>query len=59
MASASDVDATQVQASTGITPKTLTAILKDKLQAIHVDIHDMSGKSETGSIRMEIKSLIR
>ena len=43
MASSSDVDAVNVQNSTGITPETLKATLKEKLQASHVDIEDMSG----------------
>lgn len=43
MASTSDVDAARVQNSTGITPETLKATLKEKLQAIRVDIEDMSG----------------
>ena len=47
MAAASDVDASEVQASTGITPETLKATLENKLQAMHVDIQDMSGKLYT------------
>ena len=43
MASSSDVDATKVQNSTGITPETLKATLREKLQANHVDVEDMSG----------------
>lgn len=46
MASAAetDVQAEAVANSSGITPDSLKATLKEKLQASHVDINDMSGK---------------
>ena len=43
MSARTDLEAEQNQASTGITPETLTATLKQKLDALHVDIQDLSG----------------
>ena len=46
MSARTDVEAEQTQASTGVTPDTLGATLKDKLEASHVDIADLSGMSD-------------
>ncbi|KAK0263948.1 hypothetical protein B0A54_02546 [Friedmanniomyces endolithicus] len=43
MSSRADLEAEKTQASTGVTPSTLTATLKAKLEASHVDIQDLSG----------------
>lgn len=43
MSARTDVEAEQSQAATGITPDTLSATLKEKLEASHVDISDLSG----------------
>ena len=43
MSARTDVEAQQTQASTGITPDALGAALKEKLEASHVDISDLSG----------------
>ncbi|KAI9727294.1 MAG: hypothetical protein M1828_006913 [Chrysothrix sp. TS-e1954] len=43
MSARTDVEASQTQASTGITPETLKQKLEDSLGATHVDIEDMSG----------------
>jgi hypothetical protein len=37
---------TQATASTTVTPESITAILKSKLDASHVEIEDMSGKQD-------------
>ena len=58
MASATDIDATETQNSTGITPETLKETLKDKLQASHVDIHDMSGTHNTSIIDLAYAFII-
>jgi hypothetical protein len=43
MSARTDVEAVQNQASSGITPDALSATLKEKLEASHVDISDLSG----------------
>lgn len=43
MSARTDVEAEQTQAATGVTPDTLGATLKSKLDASHVDIADLSG----------------
>lgn len=43
MSARTDAEAEQTQESTGITPDTLGATLKEKLEASHVDISDLSG----------------
>lgn len=43
MSARTDAEAQETQASTGVTPDTLGATLKDKLAASHVDIQDLSG----------------
>ncbi|KAJ9623925.1 hypothetical protein H2203_005371 [Taxawa tesnikishii (nom. ined.)] len=43
MSARTDVEASQTQASTGITPDTLKSTLSTKLEATHVDIEDLSG----------------
>ncbi|KAF2487100.1 bola protein [Neohortaea acidophila] len=43
MAANTDAAAEQTQASTGITPATLSRTLEQKLSASHVDISDLSG----------------
>ncbi|KAK4903390.1 hypothetical protein LTR27_000321 [Elasticomyces elasticus] len=43
MSARTDVEAQETQASTGVTPDTLGATLKEKLEASHVDIQDLSG----------------
>lgn len=45
MSARTDVEASQTQASTGITPDTLKSTLSTKLEATHVDIEDLSGQS--------------
>lgn len=47
MASAAETDtqAENVANTSGITPDSLKATLKEKLQASHVDINDMSGEA--------------
>ena len=47
MSANTDVQAEQVQASTGVTPDTLGATLKEKLGASYVDIADLSGTPRT------------
>ena len=51
MASAAETDtqAEIVANTSGITPDSLKATLKEKLQASHVDINDMSGEAPTFS----------
>ena len=49
MSARTDFEAEQIQASTGITPDTLGATLKDKLDASHVDIADLSGMRDQRS----------
>ncbi|KXT18826.1 hypothetical protein AC579_8203 [Pseudocercospora musae] len=43
MSARTDLEAEQTQASTGITPETLSATLREKLDAVHVDVSDLSG----------------
>lgn len=43
MSARTDAEAEQNQLSSGITPDTLTIKLKEKLDASHVDIADLSG----------------
>lgn len=43
MSARTDTEAAETQNSTGITPDTLAATLKEKLAAQHVDIQDLSG----------------
>lgn len=43
MSARTDAEAEQNQATTGVTPDTLGATLKAKLEASHVDIQDLSG----------------
>ena len=43
MSARTDEEASQVQASSGITPESLSTTLKSKLEASHVDISDLSG----------------
>lgn len=43
MSARTDEEAEQVQASSGITPESLSSTLKAKLEAEHVDISDLSG----------------
>ncbi|KAI9654370.1 MAG: hypothetical protein M1821_006686 [Bathelium mastoideum] len=43
MSARTDVEATENQASTGITPETLRVKLVEKLEAQHVQIEDLSG----------------
>ncbi len=43
MSARTDLEAEKTQASTGVTPSTLTTTLKHKLEASHVDIQDLSG----------------
>lgn len=44
MSARTDVEATETQNSTGITPDTLSQTLKSKLDAAHVEISDLSGR---------------
>lgn len=43
MSARTDLEATQNQASSGVTTNTLTKTLTQKLEATHVDIEDLSG----------------
>ncbi|TKA83122.1 hypothetical protein B0A55_00901 [Friedmanniomyces simplex] len=43
MSARTDTEAQETQAATGITPSTLSTIIKTKLEASHVDIQDLSG----------------
>ncbi|KAH0290279.1 bola-like protein [Aureobasidium namibiae CBS 147.97] len=43
MSARTDVEATQNQLSSGVTPESLKATLFEKLEAHHVDIQDLSG----------------
>ncbi|CAK4002694.1 bola domain-containing [Lecanosticta acicola] len=43
MSARTDAEAEQNQLSSGITPDTLETTLRDKLEASHVDIADLSG----------------
>ncbi|KAI4730399.1 hypothetical protein E4T49_01849 [Aureobasidium sp. EXF-10728] len=43
MSARTDVEATQNQLSSGVTPESLKATLFEKLDAQHVDIQDLSG----------------
>ncbi|KAI5199945.1 hypothetical protein E4T39_05985 [Aureobasidium subglaciale] len=43
MSARTDVEATQNQLSSGVTPESLKATLIEKLEAQHVDIQDLSG----------------
>ena len=43
MSARTDVEAEQNQAASGITPDSLGATLREKLEASHVDIADLSG----------------
>lgn len=45
MSARTDTEATDNQASSGVTPDTLKSTLESQLGAVHVDIQDMSGKS--------------
>ena len=45
MSARTDTEASSNQASSGVTPDTLGATLREKLEASHVDIQDLSGKS--------------
>jgi len=46
MSARTDTEATQTQAATGITPEILKSTLTHKLEAVHVDIEDLSGAPE-------------
>jgi len=43
MSARTDTEAASNQASSGITPDSLGATLREKLEASHVDIQDLSG----------------
>lgn len=45
MSARTDTEATSNQNSSGVTPATLDATLREKLEAQHVDIADLSGTS--------------
>lgn len=44
MSARTDAEAQVTQSETGITPDALSASLKERLEASHVDISDLSGK---------------
>lgn len=46
MSARTDVEATQNQLSSGVTPESLKATLFEKLEAQHVDIQDLSGNCD-------------
>jgi hypothetical protein len=50
----SDPEAAQNQLSSGVTPETLDAALREKLGAVHVDIADLSGTTTTSRRRRGI-----
>lgn len=43
MSARTDAEAEQNQLNSGVTPDTLRATLQEKLEAVHVDIADLSG----------------
>ncbi|CAK1367332.1 putative bolA-like protein [Cercospora beticola] len=43
MSARTDAEAEQNQLNSGVTPETLRATLQEKLEAVHVDIADLSG----------------
>jgi hypothetical protein len=43
MSAETDVQAAEIAASAGITPRSIKATLTEKLQAQHVDVEDISG----------------
>jgi hypothetical protein len=45
MAAATDTQAAVEADASGVTPESITATLKSKLDASHVEIEDMSGKN--------------
>lgn len=49
MSARTDAEALETQSETGITPETLSATLREKLEASHVDISDLSGTPSEGS----------
>lgn len=49
MSAQTDVEATQNQHSSGVTPESLKATLYQKLEAEYVDIVDLSGAHDTVS----------
>ena len=51
MSARTDEEASQVQASSGVTPESLSTTLKSKLGASHVDISDLSGTLNTTSFQ--------
>lgn len=54
MSARTDIEAEQNQMSSGITPDTLSATLKEKLDAVHVDIADLSGTGCTSTVGQEV-----
>lgn len=59
MSARTDSEATQNQASSGVTPDTLRATLVQKLEAQHVDIVDLSGTCNSNSLSRDHQSLNR
>nr|POE47945.1 putative bola-like protein c8c9.11 [Quercus suber] len=53
MSARTDAEAAQNQASSGITPATLTSVLQNKLGASHVDIADLSGAWGDDNARLD------
>ncbi|KAF2211376.1 hypothetical protein CERZMDRAFT_43596 [Cercospora zeae-maydis SCOH1-5] len=43
MSARADAELEQTQLNSGVTPETLRATLQEKLEAVHVDIADLSG----------------
>lgn len=51
MSARTDTEASSNQASSGVTPDTLGATLREKLEASHVDIQDLSGSLPNTKLR--------
>ena len=52
MSARTDVEATQNQLSSGVTPDSLKATLFDKLEASHVAIEDLSGIATIATMKL-------
>lgn len=59
MSARTDVEATQNQLSSGVTPESLKATLFEKLEAQHVDIQDLSGNRDKTPLCRELQKLTR
>lgn len=57
MSARTDAEAEQNQHTSGITPDTLSTTLKEKLDAVHVDIVDLSGMADREAIKSKGSSV--